>query len=155
MPECEMCGKEGAGYVALVEGAKLKVCEDCSTMGKVLSKPVKEFAKESAVQASFAKNKTELEIVDDCAKRIREGREKMGLTLAVIAERISEKESFLRKVESGHAIPTETLAKKLEKELRIKLFEESTSGRSGVGAGKKDGGENTLLDLLEMQKRKK
>ena len=47
----------------------------------------------------------------------------MGLSLKVLAEIINEKESFLARVENERAKPSNTLIKKLEKTLDIKLTE--------------------------------
>jgi len=55
---------------------------------------------------------------------IRQARESMGLTQADVAKLIGEKESIVRRLESGRMAPTLELAKKLEKLLKIKLYEE-------------------------------
>jgi len=55
---------------------------------------------------------------------IRQARENMGLTQADLAALIGEKESIVRRLESGRMAPTLELAKKLEKVLKVKLYEE-------------------------------
>jgi len=55
---------------------------------------------------------------------IRQARENMGLTQADLAKLIGEKESIVRRLESGRMVPTLELAKKLEKVLKVKLYEE-------------------------------
>src|SRR3990167_6073772 len=35
MPSCDMCGKEGAGAIALIEGVELTVCQNCARFGKI------------------------------------------------------------------------------------------------------------------------
>ncbi|MEM2963097.1 MAG: multiprotein bridging factor aMBF1 [Candidatus Anstonellales archaeon] len=152
MTECEMCGGEGAGYLILVEGAKLFVCQQCSTLGKILSRPSVERREKNTFQPA---PKTEVEIVDDYAKRIREAREKMGLSVSVVAERINEKESFLKKIESGSALPPQKLARKLERELSIKLLEEVTESVTLSKNSKSVDEGVTLWDIFEKDKKRK
>jgi putative transcription factor len=54
---------------------------------------------------------------------IRQAREGMGLTQADLAKLIGEKESIVRRLESGRMSPTLELARKIEKVLKIKLYE--------------------------------
>ncbi|MFA5929842.1 MAG: multiprotein bridging factor aMBF1 [Candidatus Micrarchaeia archaeon] len=148
--ECEICGAEGAGYIVLVEGAKLNVCQDCSGAGKLLRAP--QPARDPDAQP--ARGRKEMEVVDGFGGIIAAARKKMGLPLEVLAERINEKHSFLERVEHEKTLPDEKLAHKLEKELGIKLLQEVSSG---VAVNVKDGqGKGmTLGDILEIQDRKK
>jgi len=148
--ECEICGAEGAGYLILVEGAKLTVCSDCSGAGKLLRAPAPPRDESSPAY----KGKVEMEVVDGYGAVIAAARKRMGLPLEVLAERINEKHSFLERVEHEKTLPDEKLAHKLEKELGIKLLQEVSSG---VAVNVKDGqGKGmTLGDILEIQQRKK
>ena len=152
--DCEICGRQDGGILAIIEGAKLYVCPGCSRGGKIISVPQPPAKKQLASTPSFgAGARTELEVVDDYGRTIRAAREKMGLPLSVLAERISEKESYLDRIEKESAKPAETVAKKLEHELGIRLLEQVTvqhydySDKSGKGT--------TLGDILEVEKRKK
>ena len=149
--ECEICGAEGAGYIVLVEGAKLTVCQDCSGAGKLLRAP--QPARDPSGQPARAP-RAEMEVVDGYGSIIAEARKRMGLPLEVLAERINEKHSFLERVEHEKTLPDGKLAHKLEKELGIKLLQEVSSG---VAVNVKDGqGKGmTLGDILEIQQRKK
>ena len=149
--ECEICGAEGAGYIVLVEGAKLTVCQDCSGAGKLLRAP--QPVRDPTAQPARA-GKLEMEVVDGYGTIIADARKKMGLSLEVLAERINEKHSFLERVEHEKTLPDGKLAHKLEKELGIKLLQEVSSG---VAVNVKDGqGKGmTLGDILEIQQRKK
>ena len=154
--ECEMCGREGAGYVAIVEGAKLKVCEECSKLGKVISEPrgySEMRGRESG--AGEQRKKEEPEMVEDYGRRMKKAMERMGVPLSVIAEKLSEKESYLRRIENEAVMPDEHLARKIERELGIKLFEEGGGKKGGVAVSKKGEGGLSLWDLAEMQKKKK
>ena len=148
--ECEICGAEGAGYIVLVEGAKLNVCQDCSGSGKLIRAP----APVRDPDAPVHKGKVEMEVVDGFGSIIAAARKRMGLPLEVLAERINEKHSFLERVEHEKTLPDVKLAHKLERELGIKLLAEVSSG---VAVNVKDGqGKGmTLGDILEIEMKKK
>lgn len=146
---CEICGAEEAGYLILVEGAKLNVCADCSSSGKLLRAP-------TPVQHSgeaYTREKEELEVVEGYGKLMADARKRMGLPLEVLAERINEKLSFLERVEHEKTLPDEKLAHKLQKELGIKLLQGVVSTSGGVTGSAKGG--MTLGDILEIEKRDK
>jgi putative transcription factor len=148
--ECEICGSPEAGYIILVEGAKLSVCRDCSSSGKLLKAPSPPQVKGSE---NVSRGKEELEIVDGYGSVIANARKKMGLSLEVLAEKLNEKHSFLERVEHEKTLPDERLAHKLEKELGIKLLASAVTGASAAtGSGK---GGMTLGDILEIQTKKK
>jgi putative transcription factor len=147
--ECEICGKEGSGYIILVEGAKLNVCHECSGAGKLLRAPVAPQHEREQPRA-----RQELEVIDGFGAAIAAARKRMGLPLEVLAERINEKHSFLERVEHEKTLPDEKLAHKLEKELGIKLLQETSTG-SAVTAKDGQGGGMTLGDILEIEKKKK
>ena len=122
---CELCGAEGNLFRAKVEGTELNVCSNCGKFGKVLE-PVRN-KKEIAEKKTEKIEKTEeyLEmIVSDFSKIIREKREGLGLNQKDFAKKISEKESFLHKMETGELKPSIDIARKLERLLGIKLVEE-------------------------------
>lgn len=146
MADCEICGNEEAMYYVAIAGAKLWACSSCAQGGKILK------AKELPKPPVQKKETIEMEIVPDFDARIRNARAKMKLPLAVIAERINEKEGYLARIEEGKTIPTELIAQKLERELAIKLFEQSikTNYKFDSGSGK----ETTLGDLVVIKKKK-
>jgi putative transcription factor len=147
--ECEICGSEGADYIIAVEGAKLFVCAECSGSGKIVKGPAPK-----REESPPARHKAELEVADGFGQLIAGARKRMGLPLEVLAERINEKHSFLERVEHEKTLPDEKLARKLEKELGIKLLQEVSSG-AAVNAKDGQGKGMTLGDILEIQKRKK
>lgn len=116
MTVCEMCGKAGPLYTAMVEGTQLKVCEGCGKFGRVIARPV-------VVQKKVSQKTPELveELVEDFAKIIREARERQGVTQKDFALKLNEKESAVQKWESGAMSPSIDTAKKLEKLLKVKL----------------------------------
>jgi len=157
LSECEVCGKQDATYVVLIEGARMRVCRECSSLGKIVSMPSVPPSARSPSEVPYA-FREELELVEDYGERIRKAREKMGIPLPVLAERIAEKESSLEHVEAEKTHPSEALCRKLEKELGIALLETVTSssapaGRGGGSGGK--GGPITLGDIIEIEKKEK
>ncbi len=144
---CEVCGEGEGIYYVLIEGAKLWTCSSCSNAGRILQAPAPPQRK------TQKKEERELEIVPDYDSRIRNSRNRMRLPLAVVAERINEKEGYLARIEEGKTIPSETIAFKLEKELGIKLFEETVKAGYKFDSGR--GKETTLGDLVVIKKKKK
>ncbi|MEM2214447.1 MAG: multiprotein bridging factor aMBF1 [Candidatus Nezhaarchaeales archaeon] len=124
---CELCGKPiiGKPIKSWIEGAQLTVCHRCSRYGSTV-KP----ATQRATLQQLPKRRevrTELEnmvLVGNYNVLIRQARESMGLTQEDLARLIGEKESIIRRLESGRMTPTLELAKKLERLLKIKLYEE-------------------------------
>ncbi|MGB9703672.1 MAG: helix-turn-helix domain-containing protein [Candidatus Micrarchaeia archaeon] len=125
MFECELCGKQikGRAYLVKIDSAQLIACEECAK-GKEIIRIIEENKKEKKEEKVEKIEKSEEEIAIDYGKRIKEAREKLKIPLKVLAERINEKESYLKRVEEQEVLPNEDLVKKLEKELGIKLFEE-------------------------------
>jgi len=118
---CEMCGKETELFTAVIEGTQLHVCAGCGKFGKILRK-----AQAPAVtkQAPIRREPVQVEqMVSDYAQRIKEAREKRGLTQQDFAKLVTVKESLIRKMESGHFEPPIDMARKMEKILRITLVE--------------------------------
>ena len=149
--ECEICGSGEAEYLIQVEGAKLNVCADCSGSGKLIRGPqAKSFP---GAESSSARAREEIEVVDGYGSVIAAGRKRLGLPIEVLAERINEKLSFLERVEHEKTLPDEKIARKLEKELGIKLLQ-GVAVTEGAAPGAQKGGV-TLGDILETQKREK
>lgn len=164
--ECEVCGKPQGPYLVLIEGAKLHACERCARMGKILSAPREpvsvgnrggagSVSSPSRQSSSFSNQAPEWELVDNFGDIIRAARLRMKLPLSVLAERLAEKESFLERVEGEKTHPSVELARHLEKELNVKLLEQSEGTLSAVLDSKHASGERTLGDVVEIQKKKK
>ncbi len=160
--ECEICGKEDADIFALIEGAKLRVCEACARGGKILYVDNESGALPKvgdsqphgkSHESSHTMDKEEFDLVDSYGTVIKSARENLGISLAVLGERIAEKESFLERIEKESAKPDDLLARKIEKELGIAILEKAesqpfqTSGRPGKDI--------TLGDVIEIVRKKK
>lgn len=154
---CDICGRNGAVAIVLIEGAKLATCGSCTRGGKILYRLHGEEEGEAPVAVRRRAPMETEEIVDDFDKIIRNAREKKGLPLEVVAEKLSEKQSYLHAIEHGRMSPTLAVAKKLEKELGIKLIEKVTEDLTPLSEKSSRGGnkELTLADMIEEPKKKK
>lgn len=162
---CEVCGRKihTEPLRAIIEGARLTVCVECSKHGKVIlheeaDLPKKTLAKPqtpiSVVQKRPIVAKVEItqEITEDYANKIRAAREKLALSHEELGKKINEKASVLRNLETGKMAPNNQLASKLEHMLKIKLLvpvseEKVTTLPTAANQ------ELTLGDLIEMDKK--
>ena len=124
MNDCEICGRPiNKVYIVEIEGAQMSVCEACAG-GKNAIEIVDLTKPQIRPQRRKpADGKDEDEVVEGYGKKLKEARERMGLPLKVLAERIAEKESTLFRVESEKMLPSDALLRKLERELSVKLTE--------------------------------
>jgi len=135
--ECEICGTEIKGNPTrvTVEGTVLDVCSKCTRYGKPADKwtPVsRKIAPTEKVIVTRrprrdAFDKLEDEIVPDYAAIIKKARELHGLTIEDLASKMMEKSTLLRKIEREELVPEDTVRKKLETTLNIKLTERISS----------------------------
>jgi putative transcription factor len=153
MAECEICGRDAPLYTVEIDRARLSVCFECSKNGKVIGSPppVQARTKKSPDLPRPRRDETELDLVADYGSRIKEARDKMRISRSVLAEMINEKESFLDRVESERTLPTETLAKKLEKALGISLYEEVGVASQPFSRAEKRG--ITLGDVIKIKRK--
>jgi len=154
---CEICGREISwGYLVEIEGARLVACADCAERGVIIRK-VWDRPSESKkkVARSDRKEEKEIVLVQDYGRRIREGRERAGLTLGELAKRLHVREGYLHKVEEGELTPTDDLARKLEKVLHIKLFEEISEDEVDIPFTDEGSAGLTLGDVVKLSWRKK
>ena len=135
--ECEICGTEikGNPIRVTVEGTILDVCSKCAHYGKPQDKwtPVsRKMAPTERVIVSHrpkrdAFDKLDDEILPDYARVIRKARESQGLTIEELASKMMEKATLIRKIEREELVPEDTVRKKLETTLNIKLTERVSS----------------------------
>ena len=132
--DCDICGREisGQAFKVKVEGAKLLVCGRCQRLGTpyvdepVVRRPLSRgiFVPRVAPRRApeLPKGMEELEIVEDCADRVRHQRMKSGLSQDTLAKHVKEKLSVIQKIETGKMTPNTKLCRELEHELKIKLL---------------------------------
>ena len=164
---CEVCGRKihGTPIRAVIEGAKLTVCIECSKHGKIIREEEVEFGqrtpKNPLTSIPFiqkkkpAQSKVEItqEVVEGYDLKIRQAREKLGLSHEELGKKINEKASVLSKLETGKMTPNNQLVTKLEHTLKIKLLvpvaEEKTKQQIIIVQNRK----LTLGDLLQLDKK--
>ena len=150
---CDICGRGEPAAVVLVEGARLAACRKCAHVGKLLHRLESQVMPE-AEQRPVQKSVGEDEITEGYGAKIKNKREQMLLPLAVIAEKLNEKESYLDHIEREKLMPTIAVARKLEKELGIKLivkvYDEVGTRTAASNASK----EATLGEFISQPKKK-
>jgi uncharacterized protein (TIGR00270 family) len=133
--ECPICGSLiwGKGVKVLIEGAKMTVCQACAQHGEKIIKRQQSQFKPSKPKTHFSSStpryrkevNEDLEIVEDYDKRIRKVRQKLNLNQDQFANKLNEKPSLLRRIESRKAKPTIKLAQKIERVYEIILIKTS------------------------------
>ncbi len=130
---CEMCGTRivGRPYRAVVDGVEMVLCASCymklARSGRaILVREPRRKPKTLERKPSPKPRRPRLElydIVEDYDERIRRGREAKGWTRAALAQKLRISETMLRKIESGKMKPPISLARKIEKLLKIQILE--------------------------------
>ena len=110
-----MCGKP-ASTEAFLEGARVWLCAKCMRFGKAVAVRLK------APQAR-AGGSVELGEIDDPGGAVKRAREARRISVGDLAKKIFVNEKELMKIERGELVPSEGVARKLERELGIKLLE--------------------------------
>jgi len=164
---CEVCGRKihGKPYRALIEGAKLTVCLECSKHGTIVKEEAKPktMALKPKVNLSSQTSKTQetlmdasVELVENFDQKIRQAREKLGLSHEELGRKINEKVSLLKKVETRKIKPDNKLAAKLEYTLKIKLLAPAQEEKiPQTKITKSPSQELTLGDLVQLNKKQR
>ncbi|MEK6960874.1 MAG: multiprotein bridging factor aMBF1 [Nanoarchaeota archaeon] len=158
MASCEMCGTSGQMFVTMIEGARLSVCGKCSSLGKVIQEvapPAPQKRKAVSSAKPIARARIIHIIVGDCANRVRQAREKSGLSQKEFAMKLNERESLIQHLENGQTKPSVDMALKLERLLNIKIIEEMKEEVSQNDEEEKtpSSGVLTLGDVIKIRKR--
>ena len=169
--ECEICGKKTKTPTTAikVEGAEFKACPECTKLGTIIEKkppqsadkahgasaPVRYGSTYGGVSKAKPKPKNyfaglENEIVEDYDAVIKKAREAKGLSPEDLALKIKEKAALIKKIERKEIHPEESVIKKIEKELNIKLTEAFDSSQTFQH---QKSGETTLGDIAFVKKK--
>lgn len=173
---CEVCGRKirENPMRVIIEGAKLTVCAECSKHGKVSweeqPKPKLDSVGHFITAPEYvpiqgpiqikkrvirARVDTSQELIEDYADVIRHAREKLGLSHEELGKKINEKESFLRKIETGKTAPNELLISKLEHLMKIKLLVPVPEEKVTQTTARASSRDLTLGDLMPVTKKGK
>jgi putative transcription factor len=165
---CEVCGRKihTSPIKAEIEGAKLTVCIECSKHGRILTRDEIELSQKTLrtqIPASpirlqtkkkpEAKVEITQEMTENYFAKIRQAREKLGLSHEELGKRLNEKASVLRKIETGKMTPNNMLVTKLEHVLKIKLLVPISEEKIPQQPPKSPNRELTLGDLIQLNKK--
>lgn len=158
---CEICGSEGPGVRAKIEGSILRVCRNCAKFGeilpetKVLNVPIN--AQRKNAQGRGAERRleyrakpieTENVLALDYGKVVRRERERLGLSQKDLAQKLNERESIVRQIEQEHIKPDGKTIQKIERLLGVKLL----TVVEDVEVEKSKASEITLSDIAKIRK---
>ncbi len=118
--QCEICGERHATVDVEIDGTKFKVCENCSRFGTVIHK--QQPVVRGAHQEIPVREHYEEDILPDFAEKIRNVREKLGLSRKEFAQKVNERVGVIEQIESGRRLPNIKVAKKIEKQFNIRLL---------------------------------
>jgi putative transcription factor len=165
---CEVCGQKirTDPTRALIEGAILSVCFECSKHGKKITdeeydrkyNPVKTTPSLFSIKPRkkrkiVAKIEITQELVFDYASKIRQAREKLNLSHEKLGKRINEKASVLSKLETGKMTPNNMLVSKLEHTLKLSLLVPISKDKTPAVFSKSSNRELTMGDLIQFDKK--
>ena len=122
MTDCEICGKKAPKLIEItVDSAKFKVCKTCSNFGIAVRRAA--IAYKTVTTPYAAPPGPEYTLNPEFAKIIRDARAMCNMSQEDLAKALSEKESVIHRLETGKLTPGLSLARKLERFLKIKLVE--------------------------------
>lgn len=147
-----MCGKDRELVDAIVEGAVVQVCLECSKHGNVIAinQPVVDKKIEKAQEIEARPEYVDV-VVNDFSDRIKRARERKGMKQEDLAQALAEKESVIQSLETGGLKPTFKLAKKLSVFLSIDLIESVEATKKSEKNIDFDSRNVTIGDLLKKE----
>lgn len=169
--ECEMCGKKVGTRRYMVEGTIMNLGLECAKYGTPMDAPAPA-GTQASMQQGLERREQRMTsrnvydagdstyLVEDFGPRIHKAREAKGLSHEQLGNKVSARVPELKHIEAGKLRPSDAVAKKLERELGITLYEKMEGPAPVVsGATKKPTGGGsglTIGDLLKdaMDKKK-
>lgn len=153
---CEICGKEikGKSFKVIVEGSEVTVCHSCKNYG--VEKPISKVSQPRKVLTKKRRQATNIEFTDELLENynliIRREREKRGWSQDVLAKKIQEKASLIRKIENAEITPEPEVIEKIEKLFNVRLRERVPEVNVNI---KKMSLTPTLGDVVVIKKKKR
>ena len=169
--ECEMCGKKVGTRRYMVQGAVMNLGLECAKYGTPMDAPAP-VGTQAAMQQGLERREQRMAsrnvydggdqsvMVEDFGPRIHRAREAKGLSHEQLGNKVSARVPELKHIEAGKLRPSDAVAKKLERELGITLFEKVEGPAPAVSGVPKKGASGgsglTIGDLLKdaMDKKK-
>lgn len=160
--ECEMCGKKVGTRRYMVEGTVMNLGLECAKYGTPLDAPAP-VGSQAAIHQNLEKRAVraaprsvfEAEapvLVEDFGPRIHKARDAKGWSHEQLGNKVSARVPELKHIEAGKLRPGDDLARRIEKELGITLFEK-VEGTPAIAPGKPakpaSGAGLTIGDLLK------
>ncbi len=115
--DCEVCGRREAVAIAIIDGARLNVCENCLKFGRLEKKLFNETFKPESQNHS-----TELVLIEGYGRIISAARLGKKLSVKELGRKLNISEKELEKFENESFKPIEKIARRLERELNIKIL---------------------------------
>lgn len=141
---CEICGKKilGRPTQISIERSLLTVCHECTRFGVPVDRRTAVSMERTAPKPGPRKvlppqrpqrreGFDDFVLMENYGDVIRKARESLQLSREEFAKKLGEKDSVIRRVESGEMHPTAELTKKIEKLLKISLKENIDSSAKG------------------------
>ncbi len=140
---CNECSKLGSVYLEIKTEPRLK------KVAKRLPTPILPPRRQPSLSETES-----LELVHDFGTKVRQAREKLGLSQEELGKKISEKVSVLRNIESGKMAPDNLLTEKLQHALRVQLLVPVSEPKVPSQALAARPTSPTLADIAQMKKEK-
>ena len=160
--QCEICGAEirEKPLCIIIDNSELQVCQKCAPYGKPVDKRTPVSRKVSPIVRTVTRTEKRQnkdffdilknELLENYVQIIRDAREAKGWSQEDLAENLKEKASLIKKIERSEIIPEDSVIKKLEHALKIKITERvDVSGPEGSHSK-----EDTTLGDIVIIKRK-
>ena len=160
--QCEICCAEirEKPLCITIDTSELQVCQKCAPYGKPVDKRTPISRKVSPVVRTVTRTEKrpkkdffdilKNELLDNYVQIIRDARESKGWSHEDLAENIKEKASLIKKIERSEIVPEDSVRKKLEHTLNIKLTERVDASGQEVSHLKKD---TTLGDIVTIKRK--
>jgi putative transcription factor len=141
---CEICGKKilGRPTQISIERSLLTVCQECIRFGVPVDRRTAASIERTTPKPGPRKVQPpqkfqrregfdDFILMDNFGDVIKKARESLHLSREEFAKKLGEKDSVIRRVESGEMHPTAELTKKIEKLLKISLKENVDNSAKG------------------------
>jgi putative transcription factor len=136
LPSCEVCGTviRGPPNTVEIDGAIMKTCGNCAKMGHHVggatrvrtaghaSSPIQMALRGYSSSSQRPALEPEYELDADYNLKVRQAREKMGISQEELGRQINEKPSVIRLIESKKLKPDSVLTRKLMHHMKLNLL---------------------------------